>query len=98
MSPANVRISERTYQSLRTLSDQRAESMQSVLDKAVEAYRRQRFLEELNSAYAALREDAPAWSELQEELAAWEATTGDGLEEGEAWEARPDESPARRSD
>jgi hypothetical protein len=59
--------------------------MQAVLDKAVEAYRRKLFLEEVNQAYAELREDQEAWEELESERAAWDSTLADGLPERETW-------------
>lgn len=52
----------------------------------MEEYRRRRFLEEVNAAYAALREDPEAWSEIEEERSAWDATLGDGLPD-ESWTA-----------
>ncbi len=55
--------------------------MGEVLDKALEAYRRQLFLEQLNAAYADLRSDPEARDELRQELAEWDVTLGDGLEE-----------------
>jgi hypothetical protein len=54
--------------------------MTEVLDKAVEAYRRQRFVEDLNASYAALRSDPAEWKKLQEERDEWDGTLGDGLE------------------
>jgi len=55
--------------------------MQAVLDDAVEAYRRQKFLQEFNAAYALLREEKDQSETLQRELETWEATLHDGLEE-----------------
>jgi hypothetical protein len=51
------------------------------LAKAVEAYRRQRFWEQTNAAYAALRADPEAWQKELQERRDWEATLVDGLEE-----------------
>jgi hypothetical protein len=53
--------------------------MHSIPEKAVEQYRRQRFLEDVNAAYAALSKDPEAWKSVQEERSAWEVTLGDGL-------------------
>lgn len=52
--------------------------MPTILEKAVEEYRRARFLEEANQAYAALRADPEAWQAELEERAAWDATLADG--------------------
>ncbi|HEX5717587.1 MAG TPA: toxin-antitoxin system protein [Thermoanaerobaculia bacterium] len=85
MGHAMVRISEQAHQTLREMARTEHDSMQAVLEKAVEEYRRRRFLEDVNAAYLALREDPEAWKELEEERSAWDATLMDGLPEGESW-------------
>lgn len=85
MGHAMVRISEQAHQTLREMARTEHDSMQSVLEKAVEQYRRRRFLEDVNAGYLALREDPEAWKELGEERSAWDATLMDGLPEGESW-------------
>jgi len=84
MGQAMVRITEHTHQALREIAQAEHQSMQSVLEKAVEDYRRRRFLEEVNAGYAALRNDPEAWQETQDERAEWEGIS-DGLPEGETW-------------
>lgn len=81
MMGTTIRISQRSHETLRALAQTAHESMQAVLDKAVEAYRRKLFLEEVNRAYADLREDREAWGELESERAAWDSTLADGLPE-----------------
>lgn len=81
MSSATVRISLATREKLRTLADQSGESMNAILEQAIEAYRRQWFLEQANEAYAALRNDPEAWREEQQEREIWETTLEDGLED-----------------
>ncbi len=76
-----VRVSARTHEALRELAAQSGETMQAILDKAVEDYQRQRFFDELNAGYAALRADPKAWQEELEERAAWDVTLLDGLED-----------------
>jgi hypothetical protein len=68
--------------------------MQTILDRAIETYRRQRFLEEVNAAYAALRRDEKAWEAWKEERKAWEVTFGDGIDTDETW--TEDGTPAHR--
>ena len=85
MAGTTVRISEKSRQTLRELAAKSSESMQTILDRAVEQYRRQQILEEGNAAYARLREDPAAWAEWQKELAAWDATLMDGLDPDEIW-------------
>jgi len=76
---ATVRISQVSWQTLKLIAAQAGEPMQSVLDKAIEAYRRQFFLQKANEAYAALRENAETWQEEVKEREAWDITLGDGL-------------------
>ncbi len=49
-----VRISAQSHLRLREMAAQDGEPMRVVLEKALEQYRRQRFFEECNAAYAAL--------------------------------------------
>ena len=65
---------------LRTIAEQTGQSMQDVLDRAVEEHRRRVFFDSLNSYYAELRQDPKAWAEELEERAAWDVTLADGLE------------------
>jgi hypothetical protein len=88
MSSTTVRISENSIKVLRELASQEGETMQDTLDKAIEAYRRQRFFEQLNAAYAALRNDPEAWQVELEERRLWEATLMDGLDPEETWTER----------
>ncbi len=74
-----TRISHSTHHVLRKLADQSGESMQALLDKAVELYRRQRFLEESNRAFEALRADRSAWMAEQAERDLWDITLADDL-------------------
>ncbi|AGA31654.1 hypothetical protein [Singulisphaera acidiphila] len=75
-----VRISRSAHATLRALSEEVDEPMTEVLDKAIQEYRRKRFLEGLNADFAALRENAEAWAEEQQEREAWDATLADGLD------------------
>lgn len=93
MPSATVRIGDAARKTLRSLARQEGASMQKVLDKAVEYYRRRRFLEEVNQAYAQLRQDETAWQSMKEEQEAWNATLMDGLPADEEW---TDDGKARR--
>jgi hypothetical protein len=54
--------------------------MPDVLEKALEAFRRQRFLEQAAAAYESLTENATSASAYRKELASLESTIGDGLD------------------
>ena len=55
--------------------------MAAVLEKAIERYRRQRFLEEANASYAALKANPTKWKEEIAERELWDRTNADGLED-----------------
>lgn len=78
--PASVRISPNSWKTLKEMADCMGETMQAVLDRAIEAYRRQWLLEKTNEAYATLRNDRDKWEEEIAERKEWDAVLGDGLE------------------
>jgi hypothetical protein len=53
----------------------------AAMDQAIEALRRQRFLERLAAEFAELRANPEAWCEELAERTAWDAAIGDDLEE-----------------
>ncbi len=79
MSYGTTRISASAHEVLRELSKAEGKPMLVLLDEAVEALRRQRFLEQLNAAYATLRADRPSWEAIEAERRAGDATLADGL-------------------
>jgi hypothetical protein len=76
--PAAIRIPDSTYQTIRELAGDG--SMQAVVVQAVEAFRRQRIIDQANEGFAALRRDPVAWSQEEAERDEWVVTLGDGLE------------------
>jgi hypothetical protein len=75
-----IRVSQATLDTLRLLAEEAGEPMTEVLDRVVDAFRRQRFLETLNEDFARLRDDPAAWASDQGERAAWDSSNGDDLE------------------
>lgn len=69
-----VRISEASHRRLRDLAEAEKTSVRSVLERAIEKYRRQRFLATANRQYAALRADSSAWTDEIAERRAWDRT------------------------
>lgn len=78
---ATVRVDPAAHAALSEIARTKHLSLTEALSRAVEAYRREVFLEGLASDFAALRSDPKAWGEEMAERAAWEMTTADGLEE-----------------
>jgi len=80
MSTAMIRISEPAHRILRQLAQQDHKPMQAILEQAIEAYRRQRFLEGLGADFAVLRENENEWKAEQQERSDWDDTLSDGDE------------------
>ena len=78
MSTATIRISEASRMALREIARHERKPMQTVLEQAIESYRRKRFLEELAEDFAVLRENEPEWQAEQEERLAWDAVQPSG--------------------
>jgi hypothetical protein len=78
-SVPNVRISPRSHELLHKLAEEEQQSMQSVLDRALEQYRREKFLRGANSDFSTLKQDAKAWKQELRERGQWEETLADGL-------------------
>ncbi len=78
MSSSTVRISKESSNILREIATQEKKSLQTILDAAIEDYRRHRFLQEANKAYSVLKENPKNWKVEMEERKQWEATLFDG--------------------
>ena len=76
-----IRINSKTHKQLQILATMQQLSMQTVLETALEVYRRQVFLEGLSADFAKLKEKTEDWQEELEERKIWELTLTDGLEE-----------------
>jgi hypothetical protein len=79
MAHTTVRITRSTHELLREIAGREKVSMQAVLERALEAYRRQRFLEEVNEGYARMQADPVARDAFDTELAGWDHAIADGL-------------------
>ncbi len=77
--PASVRVNERTWSILKEIADSAGETMQSVLEKAAESYRRQWILQKTNEAYNTLKNDEAAWQEELAERRLWTSSLSDDL-------------------
>jgi hypothetical protein len=77
-----IRIDEQSLAVLRELAREERQPMQAVLNQAIESYRRQKFLEQANADFAALRGDSAAWAEEQQDRELWDQALEDGLERG----------------
>lgn len=81
MPGLNVSISEEAHKVLVDMAVKEGDSIDSILDRAVELYRRQKFLEQANEDFQALKNSADEWKEELEERELWDNTLSDGVEE-----------------
>jgi len=78
MQTATIRISAPAHSLLREMARKEKKPMQAIIDQALEAYRRQRFLDGLGADFATLREDAAEWTRVEAERTEWDKTLADG--------------------
>jgi predicted transcriptional regulator len=81
MASETVRIKPETHAKLRELATKAGESMPDTLERAIDALYRRQFLEDVNRAFAALRNDPKAWKAEQDERAILDGAIADGLED-----------------
>ena len=81
MASTTVRISDRDHRRLRALAAAEGLPLQTILERAIDLYRRQRFFRELDEGYATIWADPEAAAEEADGRALWDQTLADGLEE-----------------
>jgi len=80
MAMPTTRISKATHKLLQRLSEEEGTSMQSIIENALEEYRRNKFIEKSNEAYMELRQREEDWAQEKEERETWDKTLQDGFE------------------
>lgn len=85
MAQTTVRINEETREILKDLARDEGRSMSAVLEGAIRAYRRIRYLETANRGWSRVRDTPGNWITMKDEYLELEGTTGDGLPAGEIW-------------
>lgn len=80
MPELTVSVSETTHKTLLKLAETSGETIQTVLDKAIESYRRYSFLVQNNQAFAALKQNEELWQEELAERQAWDQAIADGVD------------------
>lgn len=81
METMTIRVLPRTYKILEEMAEERDESIPEALDHLVEELRRWRMFQKANEAYAAIAADPDADAAWKAEIAAWDVTLADGLDE-----------------
>jgi predicted DNA-binding ribbon-helix-helix protein len=75
-----VRINRQIYNELKIIADSENETLQKVIEKAVEEYKARRFFQNLNEAVSAYKVNEEDWEEEKEERKLWDNTLNDSPE------------------
>lgn len=81
MPELKVSISETAHKTLLTLVESSGDTIQAILDKAIENYRRSLFLVGANEAFVSLRQNEALWQDEVADRQVWEQTLADEVEE-----------------
>lgn len=85
MTGTTIRVDGRTHQMLRELSREEHKPIGQVVTELVERHREEKFWQDLEASLDRLRADPGAWQEYQDEIALWDTTSSDGLENEEPY-------------
>lgn len=77
----SIRVSSEAHRKLRELADKKHKPIGDVFNEAVTLLEREQFWAEYAAAYERLRADPEEWQAYQDELALWDSTLMDGLED-----------------
>jgi len=80
-----VRIGKEHHQILRQLAKRMGESMQTVVEKAIDELKREQFFEEFNAAYGTLKSSPGVWQKEIAERRSLEGSLQDDLDRSEVW-------------
>jgi hypothetical protein len=80
MSASTIRIRAASHEALKAIAAMTGRPLQDELDQAIEQRRRSLYLEGIKADYEALTSDPKAMAEFQKEIALWDNTGNDGLE------------------
>ena len=78
------------------MAKRKGKRMRTVHDETIEKYQGDKFLDQVNAAYAALKKDPDAWKEELAERSLWDKTLADGLINQRLPAAEPWRSPSAR--
>jgi hypothetical protein len=79
MSDLTIDISEATHRTLLQLAQTSGDDLVTIMDRAVENYRRYVFLAQADQAFAKLRQNEELWQEEIAERQLWDLTIADGV-------------------
>ena len=79
MASSSIRVAEKTVSALRKLSETEQRPIGQIVTDLVERYQEEKLWQAMHDGFAALRQDPAAWQEYQDGVAAWDAISGETL-------------------
>jgi hypothetical protein len=76
-----IKVSAETRDRLKRLADAEQSTMEATLAKVLDQAEEARFWQGVKDDYARLQDDPEQWSDYVNELAEWDQTVGDGLDD-----------------
>jgi hypothetical protein len=76
-----IKVSAETRDRLKRLADAEQSTMEAALAKVLDQAEESRFWQGVKDDYARLQDDPEQWSDYVNELAEWDQTVGDGLDD-----------------
>ncbi len=76
-----IKVSAETRDRLKKLADAEQSTMEAALAKVLDQAEDARFWQGVKDDYARLQDDPEQWSDYVNELAEWDQTAGDGLDD-----------------
>jgi hypothetical protein len=76
-----IKVSAETRDRLKKLADAEQSTMEAALAKVLDQAEEARFWQGVKDDYARLQDDPDKWSDYVNELAEWDQTVGDGLDD-----------------
>lgn len=82
MSSTTVRINRDTHLKLKRIARATGQTSQTILEEALEQYRRRCFLQEANAAFDRMRNSEHSWQQELKERNSWEHLLQSGMARG----------------
>jgi hypothetical protein len=80
MASTTVRVDARTRERLRDWAKEQHRPIGELIADLVDQHEKERFWKELETSLDRLRANPQAWQDYQDEIALWDTTSGDGIE------------------
>lgn len=82
----SIRVSRETHERLKEIAEKEHRALGDMIDRLVDEYKQQAFRRAVHESFRGLREDSAEREAYQKDMAAWDVTLLDGLEDEPPYE------------